>query len=216
MIRLRPAVKWPMHEDMLSELHAIVLAAGESSRLGRPKQLLKFEGSTLVERATRHAQAVCDRRVTVVLGASSDSIRPLVEALGANVSINPDWKTGMASSLRVGINSLPAGSAGAMLTLCDHPLVTVEQLECLASAWAADPDRAAASAYNGTIGVPAILPGRLYPALLSLDGDAGAKSVLGEELRQLITLAVPEASFDVDTEETARELAQTSRKPGSD
>lgn len=201
---------------MPAELHAIVLAAGESRRLGRPKQLLRFRGSTLIERATRHAQAVCEHRVTVVLGANSDSIRPLVEALGANISINRDWKTGMASSLRVGIDSLPAGSAGTMLTLCDHPLVTVEQLDRLARIWTADPDRAAASAYNGTIGVPAILPRRLYPALLGLTGDTGAKSVLRQELRRLITLAVPEASLDVDTEESARELDRLSRKPGAD
>jgi molybdenum cofactor cytidylyltransferase len=193
---------------MLSDLHAIVLAAGESRRLGRPKQLLRFEGSTLIERAIRQAKAICDGRVTVVVGAHRDQILPLVEAVDVNVAINSEWATGMSSSLRAGIESLPAHSAAAMLTLCDHPLVTVAQLTQLAEAWASDPDRAAASAYNGTIGVPAIVPRRLYPNLLSLSGDAGAKLVLMQELRRLITLAIPEASLDVDTEETASELAR--------
>jgi len=195
---------------MLPDLHAIVLAAGESRRLGRPKQLLRFEGSTLIERAIGHAQAVCEDRVVAVIGAHRDRILPLVEALDVTVAINPNWKTGMASSLRTGIESLPPGSAGALLTLCDHPLVTIAQLTQLARVWASDPDRAAASAYNGTIGVPAIVPRRLYPSLLGLAGDAGAKSVLRRELHQLITLAVPEASFDVDNEETVQELARLS------
>ena len=117
----------------------------------------------------------------------------------------------MASSLRKGIESLPDESPAVLLTLCDHPLVTAEQLTRLARAWACDPERAAASAYDGTIGVPAILPKRLYPDLLALSGDAGAKSVLRQELSSLITLAIPEAAFDVDTEETARELARLSK-----
>lgn len=116
----------------------------------------------------------------------------------------------MASSLRAGITSLPPDSAAALLTLCDHPLVTIAQLEKLAQAWGSNPERVVVSAYDGTIGVPAIVPRRLYPRLLSLTGAEGAKSVFKHEQHRLITLAIPEASFDVDDEKTARELARLS------
>ena len=195
-----------------TELHAIVLAAGESRRLGRPKQLVRYGGLTLIERAVHQAQAGCGDRVRIVLGAHRDQILPVIANLQVQPLINPDWQSGMASSLRVGIDGLPPAAAAVLLILCDHPLVTAAQMEHLAATWKLAPDRAVASAYDGTVGVPAVLPRRLFPELLALRGDRGAKAVLKGETTRSITIAIPEASFDVDTEQRVSELAgQTQR-----
>jgi molybdenum cofactor cytidylyltransferase len=194
--------------DSIGTLWGVVLAAGESRRLGRPKQLVRTGGETLVARSVRLAQAVCGpRQVLIVLGAHRREVELALGALAPRVVVNAHWRDGLASSLRAGIEALPAGCAAALLLACDQPRVPEVALRALAQRWRARPERAVAAAYDGTVGIPAILPARLFPGLAALAGDRGAHAILVAEQERLERLPLPEAGFDVDDETALRALA---------
>lgn len=181
-------------------LYSLVLAAGGSTRLGRPKQLLRLEDRTLIERAVDAAAAVTGRRAVLVLGAAW---RECLKALGDSapfVRLNGDWREGLGSSLAKGLAALPPRASGALIVLADQPLIGPAELALLASTWAAAPDRAVASGYAGNLGVPAVIPRRLFPELLDGNGEGGAQTVLRRERDALTIVECEQAAADVDTE----------------
>ena len=181
------------------ELSAIVLAAGGSSRYGQCKQLVEINGSSLVRLAVNRLLALFPPdRINVVVGANSQVVAQAVSDLPVNAVHNEHWQTGMASSLKAGINSLEPGCRAVMITLCDQALVTEAHLRRLLDQWHADPSEITASGYAGTIGTPAVIPAEFYPQLLALEGDAGAKSILKSNAGRVRTVAMPEAEFDID------------------
>ena len=197
--------------SVTSRLVAIVLAAGPSTRLGRPKQLLPWPptGETLVRRAARVARAAADRAF-VVLGARADDVRGELEGLDVDVVVNAAWAAGMGASLRAGVSAAAVVACDAVLvTTCDQPLVGEAELEALALAHAAAPSSPAAAAYDGTVGPPAIFPRRLFAELLAIPDHAGARRVLDAHAASRVTVAMPAAARDVDTEEAYLALAQT-------
>ena len=187
-------------------LWAIVLAAGESRRLGRPKQLVRWRNDTLIGHSVRNAQTLCGERVRVVLGAYAPAIEAALAGAAPALVMNAQWQEGIASSLRMGVAALPSGCEAALLLTCDQPRVPLGALEALVQRWRDVPDCAVASAYAGTVGIPAILPARAFGALLQLSGDRGARAVLTAERERLETVPVPEAAFDVDDEHAVRAL----------
>jgi molybdenum cofactor cytidylyltransferase len=178
---------------------AVVLAAGDSTRLGEPKQLVMLGGETLLERAVRVAREAGFVPVVVVLGAVVEQIRQRCELRGAAVVENDAWKEGMASSIRAGLSAVPAAIEGVVLMTCDQPAVTVEHLRALTASGGV-----AASAYAGRRGVPAYFPAASFPALVELRGDAGAR----ELLRSAVTVELVGGELDVDT---ASDLAEATR-----
>ena len=181
------------------ELSAIVLAAGGSSRYGQCKQLVEINGSSLVRLAVNRLLALFPPdRINVVVGANSQVVAQAVSDLPVNAVHNEHWQTGLASSLKAGINSLEPGCRAVMITLCDQALVTEAHLRRLLDQWHADPSEITASGYAGTIGTPAVIPAEFYPQLLALEGDAGAKSILKSNAGRVRTVAMPEAEFDID------------------
>jgi molybdenum cofactor cytidylyltransferase/nicotine blue oxidoreductase len=164
---------------------ALVLAAGGGRRYGMPKALVEYEGSLLVERAVRTATAVCDP-VLVVLGAQAVDVWQTADLSGATVLANRDWETGMASSLRTGLDGLrgwPVGGLGgkqidaALVLLVDMPGMTPAALERMAEH--AAPDVLAVPTYDGVRGHPVLL-GREHWAGVAAGatGDEGARSYL--------------------------------------
>ncbi len=165
---------------------AVVLAAGGGRRYGMPKALVEYQGSLLVERAVRTARAVCDP-VLVVLGAQAVEVWQRADLDGATVLANRDWETGMASSLRAGLEGLrgwpvPAGRGGggivaALVTLVDMPGMTPAALDRLAGL--AAPDALAVATYDGVRGHPVLL-GREHWAGVAetATGDEGARRYL--------------------------------------
>ena len=158
---------------------AIVLAAGGGRRYGMPKALVEYEGSLLVERAVRTARAVCDP-VLVVLGAQAVDVWRRADLDGATVLANKDWETGMASSLRTGLEGLrgwPGRVDAALVTLVDMPGMTPDAL--LAVAGQASPGALAVATYDGVRGHPVLL-GRDHWAGVAetLTGDEGARRYL--------------------------------------
>lgn len=183
----------------IDQVYAVILAAGQSTRLGQPKQLLEWQNRTLLEHALINASMIFKDRVLVVLGAEADLIQSATNFAETTVMVNPDWHTGMASSIRAAIQALPDSATAVMLMLCDQPLITDVQLQGLVSAWQAAPEQIVASEYHQSMGVPAIFPTSYFDELLMLEGDKGAKSVLIKHQTDLIRLSLPEAELDIDT-----------------
>ena len=158
---------------------AVVLAAGGGRRYGMPKALVEHEGSLLVERAVRTARAACDV-VLVVLGAQAVDVWRTADLTGATVLANADWETGMASSLRTGLDGLrgwPGRVDAALVLLVDIPGMTPAALERLAGH--AAPDALVVPTYDGVRGHPVLL-GREHWAgvAATATGDEGARRYL--------------------------------------
>jgi len=163
----------------MSTVAGLVLAAGGGRRYGMPKALVEYRGSLLVERAVRTARAVCDP-VLVVLGAQAVDVWRTADLDGATVLANRDWETGMASSLRTGLDGLrgwPGRVDAVLVTLVDMPGMTPEVLRALAAH--AAPDALAIATYDGVRGHPVLL-GREHWAgvAATATGDEGARRYL--------------------------------------
>uniref|UniRef100_A0A7V5CSV8 Nucleotidyltransferase family protein n=1 Tax=Acidobacterium capsulatum TaxID=33075 RepID=A0A7V5CSV8_9BACT len=197
---------------------AILLAAGSSSRLGQPKQLVRHQGQSLLRRTASLALASGASPVIVVLGNSAPQLRPELEGLSVSVVENPDWATGMASSLRCGLAQLlrqaPAAPA-ALLLVCDQPHLQAVHLRQLWQQYQASNQVVAAQQADGHPGVPAIFPACCFPQLAALQGDQGARALLRQlPPSELQTISMPEALADLDTPaDLARLRAQNDKGP---
>ncbi len=182
-------------------LHAIVLAAGASTRFGSAKQLVRVNGRPLLHTAVARATDVAGTSVIVVLGAHAGELSPLLNHSSATIVVNRHWREGMASSIRAGIARVPASCNAALLMLADQPAVTAEDLKRLAGAWRRQPQYIAAARYGMTTGVPAIFPRSMFGELSSLRGDVGARSLLQRHADRVSRVTMPSAGIDVDTPE---------------
>lgn len=195
----------------VGSLAGMVLAAGESQRFGRPKQLAEWNGKALLGYAIEAMVAVCGSATVVVTGAAAESVGHCAAAYPVRLVHNPDWHEGMAASLRAGFSALRHSGAAAVLVLaCDQPLVDAAWLERLVSLWQTEPARPAAARYDGVLGIPAIFPVSLVPALLKLEGDRGARAMLNEQLDPM-AVDMPVAACDIDTQAELAQLGITAR-----
>jgi CTP:molybdopterin cytidylyltransferase MocA len=179
-------------------LAGLLLAAGGSRRLGRPKQLLVHRGRTLVEAAADAALAVCDDAVVVVLGAFQREVEAKLASREIVIAANSQWRDGIGTSLAAGVARLPASCDGVLVLLCDQPRVSQDELRALVAAWRPAPARIVAAAYGDGAGVPAIFPRRCFAALGALRGDRGARALIEAAGDDVVRVALPDAAFDVD------------------
>ena len=185
---------------------AIVLAAGRSSRMGRAKQLELVDGAPMVVRAVETALASRADAVFVVTGAYAEAVMALVEplqrAVGDRLQIvhNADWATGQASSVRAAVLALPTGCQAALFLPTDQPFAPVALLDALIAAWRTGALIAAPTVDGQPRGAPALFDRALWPDLLALAGDTGARPLLQRHRAKLVT--VPAAApwlRDIDT-----------------
>jgi molybdenum cofactor cytidylyltransferase len=177
---------------------ALILAAGASSRLGTPKQLLAVDGQSLVRRAALAALATNPVRAAIVVGAESTAVTAALAGLAVESIYCADWQKGMGASLRAGVKILQQHCDGLLVVLCDQPALTAAHLQHLVDAWRAAPEQAVASLYAGTAGVPALLPAHWFERLLQLHGDVGARTLLRAPSAEVVTVAAPELERDID------------------
>lgn len=192
--------------DAAASLHAIVLAAGASSRFGSAKQLVRIGDRPLLTVAAGRAAEVVGHALIVVLGARAAQLSPLLKHSPGSVVVNREWREGLASSIRAGVAQLPASCAGVMLVLADQACVTAEDLGRLAGAWRREPQCIAAALYGATVGAPAIFPRHLFGELSELKGDVGARVLLRRHADRLVKVPMASAAFDLDTPDDLLEL----------
>jgi molybdenum cofactor cytidylyltransferase len=176
----------------------IILAAGSSSRLGLPKQLLQYNNKSFLRLMAEKSLAVRSSDVIAVLGFESDRMQHELDDLPVRIALNPEWREGIASSIRVGINNLRPHVEAALMSVCDQPAVTTELLGQLISLCSREKP-IAATKYNQILGVPACFDRSIFPELLLLRGDVGAKRVIGRDKSRVAAYPFPRASIDIDT-----------------
>lgn len=177
----------------------VVLAAGSSSRLGRPKQLLLYKDKSLVRRMAEAAVEAGLSPVVVVLGARAEEVAAELEGLPVHTVHNPAWEAGMGSSLRVGVSAL-AGVDAALVMLCDQLRVDAAHLKALVEAFMRTGAAIVASGYGGTQGVPALFARATFPEFDTLTPKQGARGVIAREPSRVVEVALPGGDEDIDTE----------------
>ena len=190
----------------------ILLAAGSSTRMGEPKQLLLYKGQTLLRRAAEQAlKANCDP-VIVVLGSSAEQMKPQLTNLPVQTIKNPSWSRGIGTSIRVGLNALlpspstlgegqgeGASPQAVIITLCDQPLIDSTTLTQLITLHRTTNRPLIAAQYAGALGVPALFAHKYFPALSTLPDDSGAKQLLMKHAADVLPLPMELAATDIDT-----------------
>jgi CTP:molybdopterin cytidylyltransferase MocA len=190
---------------------AVILAAGPSSRLGQPKQLIGFAGESLLERALRLAREAGASPVLVVLGANFAPICATIPFNEAIPVFNEKWQQGMSTSIHAGLSEADVrapGATGALVMTCDQPRFSASHLHSLLLAFSAAQTEPTivASNYAGIYGIPAVFPRSVYPKLYALHGDKGARALLTKPPCRIVAVACSGCEIDIDLPEDLAHL----------
>jgi molybdenum cofactor cytidylyltransferase len=189
----------------------VILAAGSSSRMGSPKQILPFRGTSLLRRSALAALDAGCFPVIVVTGAYAELSRRELDGLDVRDVLNPRWETGMASSIVAGLEGLLGAdpeAAAAVILLCDQPHVTAGVISGLTAAHRVTRRPVIASTYGGSFGVPALFSRPLFAELARLEGGAGAKQVIERYASEAHFLPFRGGEVDVDTPDDFSRLSR--------
>lgn len=199
----------------------ILLAAGGSSRLGQPKQLVEYKGRSLLEHSVKTALSSNAQLTVVVLGANANAFKEEIKENKVHIVVNTAWQTGMASSIQSGLKEFTAicpSAEGVVLMVCDQPFVTASLLNDLLEAHKKTGKPIIACSYENTFGPPVFFHHVFFPALLQLEGDVGARGVIRQHADDVEVVPFPEGRFDVDTkadyEIIKAQVSKTSEDPG--
>jgi len=180
----------------------MILAAGASTRMGTPKQLLTYQGRSLIRHITEIAIASVCQPIIVVLGANAAQIQPEVKELPVQIIENQYWAEGMSSSIRVGLAGLKAinhNLEAVAIALCDQPWVSSQLLNQIVEAYYLTKKPIIAAEYAETLGVPALFSRTLFSELRELKSSQGAKQLIKKHIHQVFSLPFPEGIIDIDT-----------------
>ncbi|MEQ8471149.1 MAG: nucleotidyltransferase family protein [Marinoscillum sp.] len=195
--------------NSFNHIGVIILAAGGSSRLGRPKQLVKFEGKSLLQRIINEANQIQFGFRLVVLGWNQDSISSSLDLNGFEKLINENWQGGIGTSIKAGTThalKMAPGLKHLLFLLSDQPLVTGTIIRLLCDSHLENRVGVTACRYGGNIGVPAIFPKGYFSSLTSLNGDQGAKKIILNNQKDTQFIEFPDGAFDIDTPEDLKKL----------
>ena len=188
---------------------AVVLSAGESSRMGRPKALLPIDGQTFIEKIVGALKKSSVAKVIVVLGHNADEMRRHIQHLPIEILVNPDYKLGQLSSLQVAVRSLEkeADCDGMLVHLVDHPYVNSKLVESMIKRCEETAKLIIVPRYNGTRGHPVIFSRKLFKELLAAPMDQGAKTVVDAHRADTLEIDTEDEgiTLDIDTPELYRQ-----------
>jgi molybdenum cofactor cytidylyltransferase len=193
----------------------VLLAAGNSSRMGMSKQTLDIGGQTLLNHSIGCAMASQIPNVVVVLGANLAETQSLVQGLPVLTVVNPDWQRGMGRSLKLGVSKAIERNPlleGIMIMVCDQPKISVNHINEMGRIHIIKEPLAVASEYNGVLGVPVLFDRSVFSDLLALDDDSGAREVLGKIRAEIISLPFPGGEIDLDTPEDYQKFMKNSNR----
>ncbi len=186
----------------MTKVGIVLLAAGGSSRMGFPKQLIEFQGKKLIQIVAERLLACRCFPTAVILGGHSREILPYLQGYELDILENLDWQSGMATSIRCAVSFVEAhypDLTHLMFALVDQPFVEAEHYYALVEAAEKEPDKVVAAFYSGQPGAPVILPRKYFPMLMRLTGDQGARAVIRNlPADQLLTVDMPTAMIDWD------------------
>jgi molybdenum cofactor cytidylyltransferase len=189
------------------KINGLILAAGDSSRLGQAKQLVTYQGESLLADIEAKLLTCCDH-VFVVLGHQAELFSK--ELKSAEVIINPHWQSGIGSSLACGVHFTGEQSDGLLMALSDQPLIQVEHYQKLAKQFALYPNHIIATKYNSQIGVPALFPKIYFNELTQLNENSGAQAIIKKHHKHVTSIECQAAGYDVDTPEDLFKLDNSS------
>lgn len=187
----------------------VILAAGSSSRLGQPKQLIKYKNKPLLQNIIDHSQVLSFKSKVLILGAHAEEIQKNINTGEFKVFINEEWKEGIASSIRKGVRcslEITPDLEHILFVLSDQPFVTNELLLELMDTHIQQGKTITGCRYNNTIGVPAIFSKHLFQELSLLEGDSGAKVLIKKYADQVADISFDHGSVDVDKPEDYTKL----------
>ncbi len=197
-----------------SSIAIMILAAGASTRMGTPKQLLLYQGRSFLQYIIEMAIASVCHPVVVVLGANAEQIYPQIKQLPIQVVKNQDWVYGMSTSIRSGIellNNLPQKIEAVVITLCDQPFVCDQIINQLVDAYYAVKKPIIACEYGGTLGVPAIFSQIFFSELAALKETSGAKKIINNHFIEVFSIPFSLGNIDIDTPKDYEQLLSFSR-----
>ncbi|WP_375474147.1 NTP transferase domain-containing protein [uncultured Nostoc sp.] len=197
-----------------STIAIMILAAGASTRMGTPKQLLLYQGRSLLQYITDMAIASVCQPVVVVLGANAEQIHPQIEQLPVTVVKNLDWACGMSASIKSGIeflNNFPQQTEAVVITLCDQPFVSHKIINQLVDTYYSTRKPIIACEYGDTLGVPALFNQIFFSELAALKETSGAKRVINNNLNEVFSIPFPLGDIDIDTPKDYEQLLSSSR-----
>ncbi len=193
------------------KIAVIILAAGKSSRLGSPKQLLEFKGINLLQHSINAALGSKASQVILVLGSSAEEIKKQLNYHQITILENPDWESGMSSSIRCAVRTIIKDQKdveAVILMVCDQPYVSSGLLNDLISAYQTEDKDIIASFYDNVAGTPALFHKSMFQELMMLEGDKGARILFNKFAAQTGIVPFKEGSIDIDTLENYKNLAK--------
>lgn len=190
----------PQHTEY--NVAIIILAAGASTRMGTPKQLLPYQGQNLLQHTITSAVSSICKPVTVVLGANAQKIHSQINQDSVTVVENPDWHLGMGSSIRRGmlcVTSHCENLDAAIITVCDQPFLSTQIINNLVTTYYSTEKPIIACQYADTLGVPVLFSHKFFPELVNLGETGGAKKLINKYCDRVFPLPFPLGAVDIDT-----------------
>ncbi len=189
----------------------LILAAGSSTRMGEPKQLLPWGETTLIGHAIVQSLELKEITTHVVLGANYDLIHKRINQFPITIIRNPNWQTGMGSSIRFGIKHIKQDELSydaVLISLIDQPLIDTNHLEILITQFRNESTTIVASDLGDRVGVPAIFSSTIFDELERLEEDFGARYIIKKHIDEVKVVSAMGKSIDVDTMKQYKELIQ--------
>lgn len=199
-----------MKNSSITKLGIVIIAAGNSSRLGQAKQLVELSGVSLLQNIIHLAEKLSNN-VVCILGHDAARFETSLAPSICRILVNDSWQLGMGSSIACGVNHYLGKVDAVMVLLCDQYRLTLADLERLIDQWQKEPNKIIASRYfekkqNQLVeGAPAIFPNQYFTALTTLK-EKGARKILRDNKKCVVTVSLENAAFDLDTQDDLQEL----------
>lgn len=182
----------------------VILAAGNSSRLGQPKQLLAYKNTSLLNNTILQASLVQNTAIIVVTGANHELVEKEITTSKTTIIFNPNWQSGMSTSISKGLTELLRlypEIEKCIFAVCDQPFVTTAIFENLISEHNKNNNGIVASAYSDTLGTPVLFHKKYFNELQELKGQEGAKKIINKFRDDTVSISFEKGNIDIDTEE---------------
>ncbi len=187
-------------------ISAVILAAGQSARLGEPKQLVPWQGTTLLDFTISAIQQSGIEDIVLVLGASASEIRKTINNPRLRIVYNASWVTGKASSIRAGVNAISSTSTGALIFLCDQPYLSSDLICSIVQAGDSSNADIIAPTVGEQLSNPVLFKKRIFPAFYTLQGEEGGKNLFSKHEVQRVPWKDERILLDIDTQEDLKKL----------